>query len=126
MDINAAFHNTYRNVTVFEQKYGVQLPEDIVVLLTSEVEPDDANTFNARGVAYGENGDFDKAIEAFTKAIELSSEDAGVYYNRGFVYCNQEKFREAINDFSVAIDLKLDGSTGLLFPGFCSPQLTGS
>ena len=34
VDIIAAFHNDYENVEDFEQKTGIQLPEDIVALLT--------------------------------------------------------------------------------------------
>ena len=77
LDITVAFHNMYGSVAAFEQKHGVQLPEDIVILLTSEVKPDDANTYNAHGIAYSEKGEFDKAIAAFTTAIGLNSEAAG-------------------------------------------------
>ena len=117
LDITVAFHNMYGSVAAFEQKHGVQLPEDIVILLTSEVKPDDANTYNAHGIAYSEKGEFDKAIAAFTTAIGLNSEAAGVYYNRGLIYYNQRKFREAINDFSMAINLKLDGPLVYFFRG---------
>ena len=34
MDLVAALHNDYENVKDFEEKTGIQLPEDIVVLLT--------------------------------------------------------------------------------------------
>ena len=34
VDIIAAFHNDYESVEDFEQKTGIQLPEDIVALLT--------------------------------------------------------------------------------------------
>ena len=34
-DIIASFHNDYANVADFEQKTGIQLPEDIAALLTS-------------------------------------------------------------------------------------------
>ena len=34
VDIIAAFHNDYANVEDFEQKTGIQLPEDIAALLT--------------------------------------------------------------------------------------------
>ena len=108
LDITAAFHNTYGNVAAFEQKHGVQLPANIVTIMTSEVEPYDADTYNARGIDYGEKGEFDKAIEAFTKAIELNPKAPGAYYNRGLVYREQGKFREAIDDFNMAINLKPD------------------
>ena len=99
----------------------MQLPEDIVTLLTSEVEPDDADTYNAHGIAYGENGEFDKAIEAFTKAIKLNSDAANVYSNRGLVYCNQGKFHEAIDDFNIAIISNLTRHLPT-FSADCLPQ----
>ena len=34
MDIVAKFHGTFGNITNFEQKTGIQLPADIVALLT--------------------------------------------------------------------------------------------
>ena len=34
VDIVAAFRNDYESVAVFEQKTGIQLPEDIVAMLT--------------------------------------------------------------------------------------------
>ena len=105
LDITAAFHNMYRSVAVFEQKHGVQLPGDIVILLTSEVEPDDADTYNAHGIAYGEKGDFDKAIAAFTKAIELNPEFALAYNNRGAAYAEKGEIGKAINDYNEAIKL---------------------
>ncbi len=33
-DIIAAFHNDYESVEDFEQKTGIQLPEDIAAMLT--------------------------------------------------------------------------------------------
>ena len=38
---------------------------------------------NNRGVAYANTGDYDLAIEAFTKAIELNPNLAMAYSNRG-------------------------------------------
>ena len=34
VDIITAFHNDYANIADFEQKTGIQLPEDIAALLT--------------------------------------------------------------------------------------------
>lgn len=45
--------------------------------------PDDAEAHNLRGIAYSENGDQDRAIVTFSKAIELTPNYAAAYYNRG-------------------------------------------
>ena len=34
LDIIAAFHNKYRNIAIFEQETGIQLPTDIAIMLT--------------------------------------------------------------------------------------------
>ena len=36
IDIIAAFHNDYDSVADFEQKIGIQLPEDIAAILTPQ------------------------------------------------------------------------------------------
>ena len=38
VDIVSEFHNRYESVTDFEQKHGVKLPEDIVIMLTPPQE----------------------------------------------------------------------------------------
>ena len=34
LDIIASFHNKYRNIAIFEQETGIQLPTDIAIMLT--------------------------------------------------------------------------------------------
>ena len=78
-DISTSFHNTYESVEDFEQKTGIQLPENIAALLT----PQSVKAYNNRGNAYTQKSDFDNAIKDYTKAIELNSELSQPYYNRG-------------------------------------------
>ena len=49
----------------------------------------DAVFYNNRGWAYRDQGELDKAIADFTKAIELDPTYAVAYNNRGFVYHDQ-------------------------------------
>ena len=67
---------------------------------------DDTQTYNARGIAYSENGDQDKAIVTFSKAIELKQDFAAAYNNRGIVYGQRGEFDRAIVDYNTVIDLK--------------------
>jgi superkiller protein 3 len=53
------------------------------------------------GIIYGRKGDFQKAVDAFQKAIDLNPDDASVYYNLGITFDN-------VGDFQKAIDLKPD------------------
>ena len=48
---------------------------------------------------------FIKAIDAFTKAIELNPGCFDSYYIRGHAYSTINKFEEAVNDFTKAKEL---------------------
>ena len=50
------------------------------------LQPDDPTLVTAhhnRGFAYYRQGDYDRALEDYTKALELSPDDAEVYFDRG-------------------------------------------
>ena len=64
--------------------------------------------YNNRGIAYGEKGEVDLAIENFTKAIELKPDYALAYNNRGAVYRSKGEHDLAIEDCNKAIQLKSD------------------
>ena len=68
----------------------------------------EAVIYNNRGLAYGEKGDYERAIEALTKAIELNPNYAIAYYNRGLAYGEKGDFDRAIKDYSKTIDLQPD------------------
>ena len=52
----------------------------------TEFTPNDAITFNNRGIAYAEKGNYDDAIRDFTKAIELDSNRAKTMVTIGLMY----------------------------------------
>lgn len=51
------------------------------------------------------NQEYDKAIEAYTKAIALNPNYAKAYNNRGLVYDKKGQYDRAIEDFNRAIAL---------------------
>ena len=53
-------------------------------------------------MAYFYQGDFDKAISDFNKAIRLKP-NAAIYALRGLAYSDQGDFDKAISDFNKAI-----------------------
>ena len=82
--------------------------------------------YNALGNAKYEEGNYDKAIEYYTKAIEKDPENVDAYYNRGNTYCElfhhydklpqqtyieaglgdeEEAFQNTITDFNKALEL---------------------
>ena len=65
-----------------------------------------ATTFNRRGFRQAQKGNYEKAIQLFTKAIEEDMFFADAYYNRGLANSHLEKFDLSIPDFSKAIELR--------------------
>src|SRR5687768_17130528 len=52
-----------------------------------ELDPENANAYGNRGVAYLQSGNLEKAFDNLSKAIELDSSNAAVFYNvRGAAY----------------------------------------
>jgi len=58
-----------------------------------------------KGTDYQNNGQYDKALECFNKAIELDPKDYLGYVGRGEVYSEFVRYEEAIADFDTAIRL---------------------
>jgi tetratricopeptide (TPR) repeat protein len=52
--------------------------------------------------------DPEKAVEYYTKAIDLQKNNAELYNNRGTAYYNLEQYVLALDDFNKAINLKKD------------------
>ena len=61
-----------------------------------------------RGRSYEHRGDYEHAIEDYTKAIELDPYFAAAYNNRGATYYKKGNYDRAVEDYTKAIDLKLD------------------
>ena len=70
-----------------------------------DLNPENANAYNNRGVAYKNKGEIDAAIQDYNKAIDLNPEHADAYNNRGVAYANKGEIDAAIQDYNKAIDL---------------------
>ena len=68
-------------------------------------EPKDAKFYIDRGIAYAEKGQFDQAVDDFTKALEIDPKSADTYYYRGIAYVNKGQFHWAIDDFTKALEI---------------------
>ncbi|MFQ5996000.1 MAG: tetratricopeptide repeat protein [Dehalococcoidales bacterium] len=66
---------------------------------------DTAVAANNQGFIYNNEGEHQKAIVAFTKAIELDPGFAVAYSNRGWAYIELEQYEQAIADCNKAIEL---------------------
>ena len=68
------------------------------------IRPQDAATYNNRGIAYFQSGRIVQAIADYTHAIKLSSTGSGnYYYNRGRALARLSRFVDAVKDYTEAI-----------------------
>ena len=70
--------------------------------------PNSYQLYNDLGNVYNDNGDYDRAIQACTRAIELKPDYAFAYNNRGIAYNSKRDFGRAIRDYTSAIESKAD------------------
>ena len=70
-----------------------------------ELNPNDADAYNNRGVVYRGKGDYDRAIADYNKAIQLNPGYADAYNNRGVAYQSKGDFDSAVEDYSEALGL---------------------
>jgi len=81
------------------KKMGLTLAA-ILCLFISGYSDDlkDAKAHTARGVAYAMKGENDKAIENYSKAIEINPKDSKAYILRGVVYRKNGDYKKAAAD----------------------------
>jgi tetratricopeptide (TPR) repeat protein len=63
------------------------------------LNPNDANAYNNRGVAYERKDDYGHAIQNYDQAILLNSNYTSAYSSRGSAYFAQSNLTAAIADF---------------------------
>jgi tetratricopeptide (TPR) repeat protein len=80
-------------------------PELIDHVATNSEPSTDAIARTKQGLAHYKQGEFEKAIADYTKAIELDPAYAVAYNNRGIVYHDQGELDKAIADVTKLIEL---------------------
>ncbi len=61
--------------------------------------------WDAKGQTALQQGNYDKAIENFNKAIKINGRNKHFFYNRGLAYLYSSRFDTAVLDFSKVIEL---------------------
>ena len=87
-----------------------------IALFTKEAKATNWNAFNLnfkKGKRYLDNGEYQKAVDAYNKVIKIYALDGPSFYNRGTAYLGLEKYDEAIKDFLKSI--KYDNEKGNQF-----------
>ena len=64
-----------------------------------------AGFYNNRGHIYYQKGQYEKAISAFTKAIEINPTDERAYSIRGLSYAGKRQYDKAISDINKALEI---------------------
>jgi len=62
-----------------------------------------AKTYDKRGIAYAKNGDPNRSLGDFCKAIKLDPKYVPAYVNRGYAYKKMGQYENAIADFKAAL-----------------------
>lgn len=87
------------------------------------LRPDDAMTYNNRGIAYADQKQYELALADYTKAIELNPGYAEAYYNRGTVYYELQQYGLALADHTKAIELNPDDADTYYNRGYVYDEL---
>lgn len=70
-----------------------------------EEETDFAIVYYNRGKTYLDSGEYQQAIDEFTKVVELIPYYANAYFTRGLAYYKLDEHQKAIEDYTKAIEL---------------------
>ena len=73
-------------------------------LITGCTNPLGIHYFN-QGVEKYNAGNYQGAIDDYTKSIEMNSQNADAYYNRGIAKYDSEDYQGAIDDYTKAIEI---------------------
>ena len=71
-----------------------------------ELNPNYAEAYRNRGLAWAKKGEHDRAIADFTRALELNPKDAQAYHNRGTVWAEKGALVRGLTDAKKALGLE--------------------
>lgn len=79
--------------------------------------PDNADIYMEAGDHYFENEELDKALECFSKAVELSPKDTVALHNKGSVLFVMQKYDDAVQAFDALIAIDSEDTSAYLTKG---------
>lgn len=88
-----------------------------------KIEPNDAEIYYNRGVAYENLGQYQPAIKDYNQAISLKPAYSEAFYNRGTLYSEIGQYQQAIEDFNQAISLQPNDAEAYHGRGFAYDKL---
>jgi len=66
---------------------------------------DTASEFSEKAHVHERNGELDQAVDAYTRALELTPDSPVIFYDRGVAYGARGEYQKAIADYTQAIKL---------------------
>ena len=72
------------------------------ILKSIKLKPFNSQTHYAAGRIQSDLGNFDKALDSFSKAVKFDPEFGDAYYRMGIAYDNLNESREAISNLLIA------------------------
>lgn len=100
---------TVSQVTAEQQRLHTEQTSNVASLSTViQRNPKDANALNLRGAAYGQMGDYEKAIADFNAAIAINPQFVQAYSNRALIWAKAKRNDRAFADYNEAIKIKPD------------------
>ena len=79
--------------------------------MMQELNQECAETYYNRGLVHSKNGELDKAIKDYTKAIELKPDYADAYYNRSKAWLHLGETEKAKSDMAAASSIGINSTT---------------
>ncbi len=67
--------------------------------------PENGFAYYNRANLYASNGDFERALKDYTKALDIDSKSRDAYYNRGLVRARMNQYDLAVQDFGKAVSM---------------------
>ncbi len=84
-----------------EQKNNIASLTEVI-----KKNPNDANALNLRGSAYGQAGEYQKALADFNAALTINPQFPQAYANRALVYVRAKNLQQALADYDKAINIE--------------------
>jgi tetratricopeptide (TPR) repeat protein len=90
------------SVQSFSQDNNKPIPCDHI---EPEINPDNADAYNNKGLSLYYSGKYNEAIECYDKALEINPDYAQAYYNKGIILSVNGYNNEAIECYDKALEI---------------------
>lgn len=97
------FHNESCQFFIYDANGAIE--NHFTSLTKEEMSQSFSRSYQAVGITYQDEKNYDKAMEAFSKAIELDSKNAHAYASRGYLHRDIEKYEDGLRDLNEALSI---------------------